>query len=293
MTSQATILRNILQEKEFVYTAGAYDSLSAILIENAGFDAVFTSGYAISASYLGMPDAELYTLTENVQVVQNIVNSTTIPVIVDADTGYGNAINVMRTVREFEKAGAAGLTLEDQVIPKRCPLGMKPELIPIDEGVAKIKAAVEARVNKDFVIIARTDGSGEDAVKRAKAYIKAGADFIQPTPSLIGSVDDLINFGSEMSVPLSLVMVSLAGDGMREETFKEMNAKFIHFPLVPLLLATSAIETGLRELMEFKTTKSVKTSMTGLKDFEELIGFPEVTRLQEKFLSNSLDLKLI
>ncbi|MCH6265305.1 isocitrate lyase/PEP mutase family protein [Neobacillus citreus] len=287
MVRQTSVLRKMVKEKEFIYTAGAYDSLSAILIERAGFDAVFTTGFGISASSLGLPDAELYTATENLQVVQNIVNAVSVPVIADADTGYGNAINVMRTVRQFEKAGVAGITLEDQVVPKRCPLGIssKPELISLEEGVAKIKAAVDARTDEDFVIIARTDAEGEEAVKRANAYIEAGADFIQPLSYVNGDEYGLARFGKALARPLSVQMTVFAGSGLPEELLREMNAKFIHFPLVPLLLASAAVQKGLSELLKFKKTKEMDTEMMSLSEFKEIIGFKEIESLQDKYLS--------
>jgi 2-methylisocitrate lyase-like PEP mutase family enzyme len=287
LTSKATVLRRMIAEKEFIYTAGAYDSLSAILIENAGFDAVFTTGFGVSASALGLPDAELYTATENLQVVQNIVNAVNVPVIADADTGYGNAINVMRTVRSFEKAGVAGITLEDQVVPKRCPLGInsKPELISLEEGVAKIRAAVDARTNDDFVIIARTDAEGEEAVRRAKAYIEAGADFIQPLSYVNGDENGLVRFGQSITVPLSVQMTIFAQKGLPEDMLRAMNSKFIHFPLVPLLLTSAAIQKGLAELVEFKNTGAMKTEMMQLSEFKEVIKFKEIESLQEKYLT--------
>lgn len=287
MVRQTSVLRKMVKEKEFIYTAGAYDSLSAILIERAGFDAVFTTGFGISASSLGLPDAELYTATENLQVVQNIVNAVSVPVIADADTGYGNAINVMRTVRQFEKAGVAGITLEDQVVPKRCPLGIssKPELISLEEGVAKIKAAVDARTDEDFVIIARTDAEGEEAVKRANAYIEAGADFIQPLSYVNGDEFGLARFGKALTRPLSVQMTVFAGSGLPEELLREMNAKFIHFPLVPLLLTSAAVQKGLGELVKFKKTKEMDTEMMSLSEFKEIIGFKEIESLQDKYLS--------
>jgi 2-methylisocitrate lyase-like PEP mutase family enzyme len=285
--NNARKLREMIMEKEFIYTAGAYDSLSAIMIENAGFDAVFTTGFGVSASYLGLPDAELYTATENLQVVQNIVNAVSVPVISDADTGYGNAINVMRTVKLFEKAGVAGITLEDQVVPKRCPLGIntKPELISLEEGVAKIKAAVDARTDDDFVIIARTDAEGEEAVKRANAYIKAGADFIQPLSYVNGDEYGLVKFGKSISVPLSVQMLGFAPKGLPEEILREMNSKFIHFPLVPLLLSSAAIQNGLSELLKYKKTEEMKTEMMPLSEFKDLIKFKDIERLQDKYLS--------
>ena len=148
-------LRARLAERRTVWGAGCYDALSAKLIEAAGFEAVLTSGFGISASFLGKPDVELYTMTENLAVTRQVVSTVKIPVIADCDTGYGNAVNVMRTVREFEQAGVAAVILEDQVVPKRCPaIANRIELIPTGEGVAKIKAAVEARRDPDLVIIA-------------------------------------------------------------------------------------------------------------------------------------------
>lgn len=279
-------LQKLIKENRFIYTAGAYDALSAKMIEKAGFDAVFTSGYAISASHLGLPDAELYTMTENVLVVQNIVNAVSIPVIADADTGYGNAINVMRTVQSFERAGVSGIVIEDQVVPKRCPLGVsvKSDLITLEEAVGKIKAAVDARSNQDFVIIARTDAEGDEAVERAKAYIEAGADFIQPLSYVYGDENGVVEFANQISVPLSLQMVGLANKGIEEEFFKLSNCKFIHFPLVPLLLTTAALEAGLKELIHLKTTKGMDSNMMTTQNFKKLIGFSEVEALQHKYL---------
>src|SRR5690606_33928555 len=131
----------------------AYDALSAKMIERAGFDAVMTSGFGVSASHLGMPDAELYTMSENLTVARNVVSVVDRPVVADSDTGYGNAINVMRTIREFENAGVSAVILEDQVAPKRCPICVGGvEVIPMEEAVAKIRAAKEARRDPNMLI---------------------------------------------------------------------------------------------------------------------------------------------
>ncbi len=169
---QRTWMRERLGARQTIWAAGAYDALSAKLIEASGFEAVLTSGFGISASFLGKPDVELYTMTENLAVVRQVVNTVKLPVIADCDTGYGNAVNVMRTVREFENAGVAALILEDQVMPKRCPaVANRIEVIPVEEGVAKIKAAVEARQDPDLVIVARTDAGTEAEVGRARARL--------------------------------------------------------------------------------------------------------------------------
>ena len=146
------VLRDLLKRDEVLITLGAHDALSAKIIEKAGIQAIISAGFGISASYLGKPDAELYTMTENLAIVRNMASSVGIPVIADLDTGYGNAVNVIRTVKEFEKAGCAGGVLEDQLAPKRCPACVSAvEIIPLDEAVGKIQAAVDARRGSRFL----------------------------------------------------------------------------------------------------------------------------------------------
>lgn len=136
--SRGPEFRNRILAQKTVWSAGAYDALSARFIEAAGFDALMTSGFGVSASFLGQPDAELYTMSENLTVVRNVVSAVNVPVIADIDTGYGNAINVMRTIREFEASGVSAVIMEDQVAPKRCPICVGGvEVIPMDEGVAR------------------------------------------------------------------------------------------------------------------------------------------------------------
>ncbi|MCY3793684.1 MAG: isocitrate lyase/PEP mutase family protein, partial [Gammaproteobacteria bacterium] len=192
-----------------VWAAGAYDALSARLIEEAGFAAAMTTGFGVSASHLGQPDLELYTMSENLNVVGNIVDSVAIPVIADTDTGYGNAINVMRTVREFERAGVAGMIFEDQESPKRCPAAAnRVELLPLQEGAAKIRAATHARRDEDVLIIARTDAMDEaEAVDRGQAYVEAGADLVQPISKCFSDFDGLVRFREAVRVPLSLQLL--------------------------------------------------------------------------------------
>ena len=163
--------RQMVDKGELAWAAGAYDALSAKLIEEAGFPVVMTSGFGVSASHLGQPDVELYTMSENLAVVRNVVNSVSIPVVADIDTGYGNALNVMRSVREFEQAGVAAVIIEDQEAPKRCPAAADQiAILPIAEGVSKIRAAVDARQDPDMVIVARTDAVDEaEAIERGRA----------------------------------------------------------------------------------------------------------------------------
>ena len=212
-----TKLRQLLQDKGTVWIPGAYDVLSAKMIEQAGFDAVLMSGFGVAASFLGQPDAELYTMTENLTLLRNASAAISIPIMGDADTGYGNAINVMRTMREFEAAGVASISIEDQVSPKKCPaVSDQTSIISLEEGVSKIRAAVAARRDPDLVIIARTDARNEDeAIQRAKAYVAAGADLIKPISKGFTSLDGLMRLREVMRRPAGPLDAGL--DGTRSD----------------------------------------------------------------------------
>src|SRR5437660_5708433 len=186
-----TRLRELLSGPELLVAPGAYDALSARLITQAGFQAVYMTGFGTAASVLGQPDVGLLTMSEMVSrasALAAVVGD--VPLIADADTGYGNPINVQRTIHEYERAGVAGLHIEDQVWPKKCGHMEGKQVIPMEEMVQKVRAAVDARQSPDFVIIARTDANAvnglEDAIQRGRAYREAGADsvFIEATRSI-------------------------------------------------------------------------------------------------------------
>ncbi|MBI5854348.1 MAG: isocitrate lyase/PEP mutase family protein, partial [Nitrospirae bacterium] len=181
----ATKLRALLKKPGIIKAVGAHDALSAKLIERAGFDAIWASGFAISASLKCIPDASFIDSSEQLSVERNIAEAVSIPIIADCDTGYGNALNVKRTVNDRERAGVAAICIEDNVYPKRCSFyaGVRRELIPVEEHCGKIRAAKAAQTIPDFVVIARTEaliaGWGqEEALKRAEAYAQAGADAV-------------------------------------------------------------------------------------------------------------------
>ena len=180
--SKAKELRELLKKDQIIMAPGAYDAWSARLIEKAGFPVVYMTGYGVSASVLGRPDIGLISMQEMAEAAKNICSCTRVPVIADADNGYGNTLNVIRTVTEYELAGVAGIQLEDQVMPKRCGHMEGKQVISKEEMVAKIRAAVYARRDPDTVIIARTDAIAvngyDDAIDRATAYREAGADVI-------------------------------------------------------------------------------------------------------------------
>jgi methylisocitrate lyase len=268
-----------------VWSAGAYDALSAKFIEEAGFDAVMTSGFGVSASFLGQPDAELYTMSENLTVARNVVGAVKVPVIADIDTGYGNAINVMRTIREFEAAGVSAVIMEDQVAPKRCPICVGGvEVIPQEEAVAKIQAAAAARRDPNLVIIARTDVVDEAAaIERARAYVAAGADIIQPISKCFRSIEGLRALRQACGVPLSLQVLGwLEKDLSRTEI--ESVAGMATFALVPLMTVAAALRENLRVLAAEKSSRNLPRPVMAHDPFIDFIGFGEVEELQKKYL---------
>jgi len=278
-------LRQLIQSRGTVWAAGAFDALSARLIQEAGFDALLTSGYGISSSLLGEPDTEQYTMTENVAVVRNVCNAVTIPVIADIDTGYGNAVSAMRTMREFESAGASAVIMEDQVSPKRCPCSSGLiDIIPMEDAANKIRAIVAARKNPELVIIARTDAQEpEEAVRRGRAYVAAGADIIQPISRCFKNFAGLQAMREGCGVPLSLQLLAwLETDLDRKQV--EQVAAVATYPLVALMSAAQAMRANLGTLMREKSVKSLPQPVTGLHDFNDFIGFPRIDALQRQFM---------
>lgn len=284
MTGSSEFKSRVLSQNT-LWAAGAYDALSAKFIEDAGFDGLLTSGFGISASYLGQPDAELYTMSENLAVTSNVVNTVSIPVIADIDTGYGNAINVMRTVREFERAGVSAVILEDQVAPKRCPICVTGvEVIPLDEGVKKIEAAAAARSDPNMLIIARTDVIDEaEAIERGKAYVAAGADIIQPISKCFNSIEGLRAMRQECNVPLSLQLLGWLECDLSPKEIEDV-AGIATFPLVPLMTAAQALRENLKVLNKTHSSNDLPCSLADHNDFIDFIGFTQIEELQHKYL---------
>lgn len=285
MTEENKRFADLVRSGSTVWAAGAYDALSAKLIEQAGFQAIMTTGFGVSASHLGQPDLELYTMSENLSVVAKVVDVVGVPVIADTDTGYGNAINVMRTVREFERAGVSGMIFEDQESPKKCPcIANTIEILSLEEGAAKIRAAVQARKNPDLLIIARTDAATEDeAIRRGRAYAEAGADLIQPISKCFSDFAGLSRLREAVKVPLSLQILGWLETGLSPKQIEEL-AGLAVFPLVPLMTATAALRANLGELAASRSTARLPAAVTTMPEFKDLIGFGEIESLQEKFL---------
>lgn len=269
---------------------GCYDAMSAKMAENAGAPAVMTSGFAISAAHLGFPDVELYTMTENLTVVRAAANAVNVPVIADTDTGYGNAINVMRTVREFEQAGVSAMIFEDQIAPKRCAAAANQlEIIPAYEHAAKIRAAVQARRDPDTIIIARTDAmNADEAIARAQMYVEAGADLIQPISRTFSDLAGLKRMREAVGVPLSLQILGWLEKDLTQDQMREV-AGLACYPLVGLMSAARALQDNMRQLMADKDTANLPHPVMNMAEFKTFIGFEEIEDQQAKFLL--MDLK--
>ena len=264
---------------------GAYDVLSARLIEEADFDAVLVSGFGVSASLLGMPDTELYTMSENLSVIRATCAAVRIPVMADGDTGYGNAINVMRTVREFEAAGAASISIEDQVSPKKCPaVSDATDILPLDEAVSKIRAAAAARVDPAFTIIARTDARDPaEAIRRSKAFVQAGADVIKPISKCFNTIDGLRELRAACGRPLA---ISVLGPIERNLTTADIESLggIATFPLTPLLTAAQALRDNLARIRATRRPSDLPVATMPEAEFKRFIGFDRIEALERELL---------
>jgi len=281
-------LRELLAGPDLVVAPGAYDGLSARLIAQAGFSLVYMTGFGTAASVLGQPDVGLLTMSEMVgRAAALAAVSGDLPLIADADTGYGNPINVRRTIREYEHAGVAGLHIEDQVWPKKCGHMEGKQVIPMDEMVQKIRAATDARQDPDFVIIARTDANAvnglEDALLRGQAYREAGADVIfleaprsiaelQAIKQTFPEVPLLYNWAESGKTPL----LSLA-------EIHALGFKLVIFPVSMLFAATYAMLELLEQLKRGETPSAYAERMVTFSQFTQNIGLPEIQELERHY----------
>ena len=288
MDKSCKILRKMLSGEQAILAPGAHNGISVKIIEKVGFQAVYGTGYGASASALGCADIGLMTLTEMVSHMHNLVNATSLPVIADADTGYGNAINVMRTVREYEQAGVAALQLEDQVMPKKCGHMLGRELVPMKDMVGKIEAAVAARKDDDLVIIARTDARTkygiDEALRRGKAYAKAGADviFIESPES----IDEMKKINESIPVPTLANMVEKGRTPLLSVTeLEKLGYKLIIFPVTSVLAEANILFKVYRKLLDTGSTNDIiGTELVDFDEFNNLVGAAEVKKLEKQFL---------
>ena len=279
-------LKERLSGDSILVAPAAFDMVSAKVIEKAGFEAVYLSGFGQSASHLGLPDAGLMTLSEIAERVQNMARAINVPLLADGDTGYGGVINVRRTVQAFEWAGASAIQLEDQEIPKKCGHTEGKRLIDAREMALKIEAAVESRRSDDFLIVARTDARSvlglKEAIQRGKLYEKAGADviFIE-SPQTEEELKIVANSFDKHA------MANMIEGGqtplLTAAELNEMGFKLVAFAVSCLLAATKAMQRAMKVLREAGTTRAIVTEMTNFGDFNDLIGFPEVRAFEAKY----------
>lgn len=285
-TARPSLRVQLEDKKRIIVLPGVFDALSARIAEQVGFDAMFQTGYGSSAALLGMPDFGFLNAGETVDNARRIIRAVNVPVLVDADTGYGNPLNVWRLVQDLESFGAAGIFLEDQIWPKRCGHMVGKNVIQRDDYLPKLKAAVEARKSRDFIIVARTDARApmglEEAIERGKAYKRAGADVIFVEAPR--SIDELKKVADEIDAPLVANMIE---DGvtptMPAQELLKLGYRIAVFPLSALYSATYAMREVLTELKKTGATKQTRKKMVTFKDFNRFVDLDKYLGLEKRY----------
>ena len=288
MRPSSRSLKRLLAERPQVVAAGAHDALSARLVEQAGFDAVWASGFGLSA-VRAVPDASILTMSETLEATRAMVDATSIPVIADCDTGFGNAINVMRTVADFEAAGVAAISIEDNVFPKRCSFyaGVARELVPAEEHARKIAAAKAAQRSSDFVVIARTEaliaGWGkEEALSRARAYADAGADAIL-IHSKHPDLSELAEVAAAWDRPVPLVSVPTTYIGASLEELERAGFRLVIYANQALRAALDAMKDALRALRSGEAA-ALEKRIAPLEDVYAQVGVSDLKKNEALYL---------
>ena len=280
-------IRKLLSDKSKpLVIPEVYDAIGAKIVEKVGFEAMFQTGYGTSATLLGMPDYGFIGSTETIDNARRICHAVSVPVIVDADTGYGNALSVNKLVHELETAGASGIFLEDQKWPKRCGHMKGKEVIPKDEYAEKLQAALDARSDKDFIIVARTDARATEgldkAIERGLFYKKIGADaiFIEAPKT----IQEMQKIGNSINAPLVANMIEGGATPISSKSkLHSMGFKIILYPLSVLFSNTFATFQTLEELKRFGITKKSKKRMVNFDQFNEIVELSKYTKLEKRY----------
>ncbi len=285
-------LKKLLRRDKLLVAPGCFDGLSARLVQEAGYEAAYLSGGAVARS-MGIPDIGLVSMSEAIERAVQVVSVVNIPVIADADTGYGNAVNLVRTVREFERVGVAAIHIEDQITPKRCGHLDGKEVIPLAEMEAKLKAALAARTDSDFVIIARTDARGvngfDDAIERARVFAKVGVDaiFVEAPQS----EEELAEIPRRLpGVPL-LVNVFKGGKTpmLPMEQLEKMGYRIAIYPSETQRAGIHAMRNALATLKREGTTESIDATLTTFKERDRVVGLDEWQSIEKQFMALDKD----
>jgi 2-methylisocitrate lyase-like PEP mutase family enzyme len=286
------VLKQLLQRKTLLVAPGCFNGLSARLVEEAGFEAAYLSGGAVARS-MGIPDIGLVTMSESIERAVEVVSAIKIPIIADADTGYGNAVNLVRSVREFERAGVAAIHIEDQITPKRCGHLDGKEVIPRGEMEMKLEAALNTRSDPDFCIIARTDARGvngfDDAIERARAFAKLGVDaiFVEAPQS----EEELAEIPRRIpDVPL-LVNVLKGGKTpmLPVQRLEQMGYRIAIYPSETQRAAIHAMRTTLATLKREGTTESIDTMLTTFKERDRVVALDDWQKIERQFMAVQTD----
>lgn len=278
----------ISQRNEIIVLPGVFDALSAKVAENAGFEAMFQTGYGSAASLLGMPDFGFLNAGENIENARRIIRSVSLPVIIDVDTGYGNPLTVWKIVNDLVAYGAAGIFLEDQIWPKRCGHMRGKDVIGVDEYIQKLRAALTASENKNFVIVARTDARAplgfDEAIERGRLYRKEGADvvFVEAPQS----EDELREIPKKIDAPLLANMIENGvTPTFSANELKSMGYSMVVFPLSGLYGAAYALKNIFSQLKRTGSTKSSKHMMLDFNEFNDLVELPRFIQMEKKYQS--------
>ena len=287
MTPRQT-LRQLFKRNQLLVAPGCFDGLSARLVEEAGFEAAYLSGGAVARS-MGIPDIGLVTMSESIERAAQVVSAIKIPIIADADTGYGNAVNLWRTVREFERAGVAAIHIEDQITPKRCGHLDGKEVIPLGEMTQKLQAALAARSDLDFCIIARTDARGvngfDDAIERGQAFAKLGVDAIfveapqseeelAEIPKRIPNIPLLVNVFKGGKTPMLPV-----------ERLEKMGYRIAIYPSETQRAAIHAMRNALSTLKRDGTTESIDAALTTFKERDKIVNLDGWQKIEKSYMA--------
>jgi methylisocitrate lyase len=283
-----SIRERLEDANDIIILPGVYDALTAKIAEDVGFETAFQTGYGTSASLLGMPDFGFLNAGETLENAKRIINSVNIPILVDIDTGYGNPLNVWKIVKDLERIGAKGIFLEDQVWPKRCGHMTGKTVISKEEYILKLHAAIDAREDNEFIIVARTDSLAqfgiEEAIERGKEYKRIGADviFIEAPKT----IDQMELIAKEINAPLLANMIEEGiTPNLTADQLRKMGFKMVVFPLSALYSATFAIKQTLQTLKKTGTTKELKNKMITFQEFNDLVNLSAYSKLEKKYSS--------
>ncbi len=280
-------LKNAIRSGDLILAPGVFEMISALIADEVGFKALYITGYGTVASYLGLPDAGIATYSDMIDRVASIAGRTKTPVIADADTGYGGLLNVRHTVRGYEQSGVTAIQLEDQEFPKKCGHTPNRRVVPLEDMIRKIEVAIDSRRSDDFLIIARTDartGLGlDEAIKRGKAFAKAGADIVfVESPE---SEEEMQRIADEIDAPL---MANIVNGGrtplLSANTLQSLGFAVAIHPAIGFLSMGAALKNAYADLYRNgETSKAI--DLYDFQQFNELIGFPDIWEFEKKYVS--------